>query len=50
MSLSITYNGSTLTTADDGDLITLSTAGKYVPTNIIITDTTIWAFLRILLN
>ena len=40
MSLSITYNGSTLTTADDGDLVTLSTAGKYVPTNIIITDTT----------
>lgn len=40
MSTRILYNGSTLTTLDDGSSATLSTAEKYVPYNLIVTDTT----------
>ena len=40
MSSSISYNGSPLVTINDGSLVTLTTQGKYVPGNIVITDTT----------
>lgn len=40
MSSTISYNGSTITTLDDGHTATLSTATKYVPHNLVIIDTT----------
>ena len=40
MSSTISYNGSTITTLDDGETATLSTAAKYVPYNLVVTDTT----------
>ena len=40
MSSTISYNGSTITTLNDGRTATLSTATKYVPYNLVITDTT----------
>lgn len=40
MSSLISYNGSPLVTINDGSLVTLATQGTYVPSNIVITDTT----------
>lgn len=40
MSSTINYNNSTITTLNDGQIATLSTAAKYVPYNLVITDTT----------
>lgn len=40
MSTTVSLNNSTITSMDDGDTISLSTAGKYVANDIIISDTT----------